>query len=132
MENCKPLTTLVDVGSKLTKGTEDSESIDKTHYQSMVGSLLYLFMRTHPNITFAVSLAAQFCSEPTSQHMKAVKHIFRYLRGTTQYGLLFKKGESKAIIGYSDADWGGDTNKCKSTTGYLFQIGGTYSYHMAE
>ena len=85
MENCKPLTTPVDVGSKLTKGTEDSEYIDKTHYQSMVGGLLYLSMRTCPNITFALSLAARFCSEPTSQHMKAVKHIFRYRRGTTQY-----------------------------------------------
>ena len=57
MENCKPLSTLVDVGSKLTKGTEDSEYIDKTHYQSMVGSLFFLSMRTHPDITFAVSLA---------------------------------------------------------------------------
>ena len=57
MENCKPLSTPVDVGSKLTKGTEDGEYIDKTHYQSMVGSLLYLPMRTRPDITFAVSLA---------------------------------------------------------------------------
>ena len=91
----------------------------------MVGSLLYLSIRTHPDITIEVSLAARFCSEPTSQHMKAVKRIFRYLRETTQYGLLLKKGELKAIISYSNADWGGDTNNCKSTTGYLFQIGGT-------
>ena len=118
MKKCKPLYTPVDVGSKLTKGTEDSEYIDKTHYQSMVGSLLYLSMRARPDITFAVRLAAQFCSEQTSQHMKAVKCIFRYLRGTTWYGLLFKEGESRAIISYSDAD-------CKSTTGYLFLIGGT-------
>ena len=85
MENCKPLNTPVEVGLKLTKGTEDSEYVDKTHYQSAIGSLLYLLMRTRPDITFAVSLAACFCSEPTSQHLMAVKYIFRYLRGSTHY-----------------------------------------------
>ena len=103
MENCKPLMTPVEIGSKLTKGTEDSEYVDKTHYQSAVGSLLYLSMRTRPDITFAVSLAERFCLEPTSQHLTAVKRIFRYLRGTTHYGLLFKRNGSKDIIGYSDA-----------------------------
>ena len=93
--------------------------------QSAVGSLLYLSMRTRLDITFAVTLATCFCSKPTSQHLTAVKRIFRYLRETTHYGLLFKRNGSKAIVGYSDADWGGDTLDCKSTTGYLFQIGGT-------
>ena len=39
--------------------------------------------------------------------------------------LLYKGAETDALIGYSDADWGSDCNDCKSTTGYLFQIGGT-------
>ena len=39
--------------------------------------------------------------------------------------MLVKRNGSKAIIGYSDADWGVDNINCKSTTGYLFQIGGT-------
>ena len=82
-------------------------------------------MITHPDITFAVSLGAHFCSKPTSQHLMAVKRIFRYLRGTTHYGLLLKRNGSKAIIEYSDTDCGDDTLDCKSTTGYLFQIGGT-------
>ena len=38
---------------------------------------------------------------------------------------MFKRNGSKAIIGYSDADWGGDTSDCKSMTSYLFQIGVT-------
>ena len=76
-------------------------------------------LKTCPDITFAVSLGACFCSKPTSQHLTVVKRIFRYLRGTTYYGLLFKTNGSKAIIRYSDADWGGDTFDCKSMTGYL-------------
>ena len=87
--------------------------------------LEYLSMRTRPDITFAVSLAARFSSKPMSQHLIAIKRIFRYLKGTIHYGLLFKRTGSKEIIGYADADWGGDTTDSKSTTGYLFQIGGT-------
>ena len=56
----------------------------------------------------------------------AVKRIFRYLRGTNHLGLLYSKcAETDALVGYSDADWGSDCNDSKSTTGYLFQIGGT-------
>ena len=90
-----------------------------------LGSLLYLSTRTRPDIAFAVNSVARFCSNPTKQHWTAVKRIFRYLRGTTWFGLLYSKGESGALIGYSDADWGGDGNDYKSTSGYVFQIGGT-------
>ena len=125
MDNCKSLTTPVDTGIKLVNGSEDSEYVDKIEYQSIVGSLLYLSMRTRPDITYAVSVAARFCSNPTIQHLTAVKRILRYLRGTTHYGLLYERSDSKELIGYSDADWGGDKNDCKSTSGFVFQIGGT-------
>ena len=82
-------------------------------------------MRTCRDITFAVSFAARFSSKPTSQHLIAVKRILRYLRETIHYGLLFKRNRSKEIIGFADADWGGDTTDSKSTTGSLFQVGGT-------
>ena len=69
---------------------------------------------------------ARFTSKPTKQHWIAVKRIFRYLRGTTNLGLLYSnEGRTKgALIGYSDADWGNDCNDSRSVTGYLFQIGG--------
>ena len=125
MENCKPVATPAEAGQKLTKGTEDSEYVDKVHYQSVVGSLLYLSTRTRPDITFAVNRVARFCSNPTTQHMTAVKRILRYLRGTTTLGLLYKRNGSKAIVGFSDSDWGGDVDDRKSTSGYVFQIGGS-------
>ena len=56
----------------------------------------------------------------------AVKRVFRYLRGTTQLGLLYtKEVESTVLIGYSEAAWGGACNDYKSTSGYLFMLGGT-------
>ena len=54
-----------------------------------------------------------------------MKRVLRYLRGSAHYRLLFKRNGSKSITGYSDADWGGDIiTDSKSTTGYLFQVGG--------
>ncbi|XP_064403839.1 uncharacterized protein LOC135349261 [Halichondria panicea] len=125
MEEAKSIKTPVNVNSKLVKASEESESADQGLYQSAVGSLLYLSSRTRPDI---VNSAARFCSNPTKEHRTAVKRIFRYLRGTTQFGLLhvlYAKGEYSDLIGYSDADWAGDCNDYKSTTGYMFQIGGT-------
>jgi len=85
-----------------------------------------LAARTCPDIAFAVSNVAYYCSKPNKSHWTAVKRIFRYLRGTTHHGLLHSKGSKPHdLIAYSDADWGGGGNDYKSTTGYLFQIGGS-------
>ena len=124
MENCKPLATPVEVGLKLMKGTEDSMLTRHIISQRLEVCWICRWEHVGPDITLSVSLAARFCSKPTSQHLTIVKRIFRYLRGITHYELLFKRNGSKAIIGYSDVDWGGNTFDCKSTTGYLFQIGG--------
>ena len=127
MENCKPAATPVATGTKLLKATEDSEIFDATLYQSAVGMLLYLCGWTRPDITFAVSNAARFCSRPSKEHWVAVKRILRYLKGTINYGLMYSrssKSDDKMMIGYSDADWAGDVNDRKSTSGYLFMVSG--------
>ena len=123
MENSKP-TSLCDVGAKLTKATSDSELFDKEVYQSAIGSLLYLSMRTRRDIAYAVGIVARFYSQPTKEHWTTVKHILRYLNGIQNYGLLYSSGETSDLIGYSDVDWAGDINDCKSTIGYLFKLGG--------
>ena len=41
------------------------------------------------------------------------------------YGLLYKKTSSSTLVGHSDADWGGDPDDLRSTSGYCFDIGGT-------
>ena len=100
-------------------------SIRNYNYESAVGSLLYLSTRTRPDITFAVSNVAKFCTKPTKEHWTAVKRILRYLKGSLNFGLVYTKCLSKECIGYSDADWGGDYDDHKSTSGYMFQIGET-------
>ena len=114
-------------GTKLLKVTEDSEIFDATLYQSAVGKLLYLSGWTRPDITFAVSNATRFCSRPSKEHWVAVKRILRYLKGTINYGLMYSRSsgsDGKMMIGYSDANWAGDVNDRKSTSGYLFMVSG--------
>ena len=53
-----------------------------------------------------------------------MKRIMRYLKGTTNLGVLYSKQESSKCVRYSDSDWKGDLDDRKSTCGYFFQIGG--------
>ena len=111
-------------GTKLIKATEQSEIFDDTLYQSAVGSLLYLSGWTRPDIAFAVSSVARFCSSPAKEHWTAIKHILRYLKGTTDYGLVYSEDQDdeSTLVGYSDADWARDASNQKSTSGYLFMM----------
>lgn len=68
----------------------------------MVGALCYL-THTQPDISYAIGLVSRFMERPTVQHMKAVKHILRYVKGTTGYGLVYGKGNRESvIIGYTN------------------------------
>ena len=108
MESCKPVETPVDLSSKLTKATDDSEMFNKEEYQQAVGCLLYLSSATRSDITLAVNNVAKFTANPTKEHWTAVKRIFRYLKGTINYGLLYSENASPDCAGFSDADWAGN------------------------
>jgi len=85
---------------------------------------LYLSSTTRSDITLAVNNFAKFTANPTKEHWTAVKRIFRYLKGTINYGLLYSENASLDCVGFSDADWAGDLNDRKSTSGYTFQMSG--------
>ena len=125
MKYAKSIATPVNIGSKLVKATEKDELVDAGLYQSAVGRLQYLSTITRPDITFAVSNVAKFCSKPTKEHWTAVKRIMRYLKGTQNHGLLYKKASSGTCISFSDSDWAGNLDDRRSTSGYIFQVGGT-------
>ena len=125
MNEAKPVSTPVDVSVKLIKTDEEDETVDQGMYQAAVGSLLYLSTWTRPDILYAVNNVAKFCSKPSMKHWIAVKRILSYLQGTREYGLLYNKGDTEECIGFADADWAGDVTDRRSTSGYIFQIGGT-------
>ena len=123
LDQSKVVATPVDQNAKLVKASGD-EMFDQQQYQSAVGSLLYLSVGTRPDITFAVNNVAKFSANPTTQHWTAVKRIMRYLRGTTGLGLVYTPQDNNNCVGFSDSDWGGDLDDRKSTSGYIFKIGG--------
>lgn len=83
-------------------------------------------MGTRPDITYVVSNVARFCANPSKQHLTTVKRILCYLKGSVHLGLLYSKDSNtdSHCVGYSDADWAGDVEDCKSTSGYLFKLSG--------
>ena len=118
------LSTPAETGPKLTKERVDDDGVNQELYQSAIGSLLYLSIGSRPDITYAVSNVAKFCAQPTNQHWIAEKRIMHYHKAIVKLGLLYGKDGFRKCIGYSDADWAGDIDDCKSTSEYLFQVSG--------
>jgi len=81
---------------------------------------MYLMIGTRPDLAAAVGVISRHLDNPTEEHVKAVKRIFRYLKGTTDYCLTYTKSTSLTLTGYVDADWGGCLDTRKSTHGYVF------------
>nr|XP_028959295.1 uncharacterized protein LOC108171893 [Malus domestica] len=90
-------------------------------YRSVVGALQYLTF-TRPNIAFSVHQVCQFMQTPMNAHFTAVKRILRYLKGTMQFGITYTHGDL-SLKAFSDADWAGDPNDRRSTTGLVVFLG---------
>ncbi|KAL6319511.1 hypothetical protein AAG906_014187 [Vitis piasezkii] len=94
-------------------------------YLSAIGALMYLANCTRPDIAFSVNLLARYSSAPTRRHWNGIKHILRYLRGTTDMGLFYSRESKQQLLGYADAGYLSDPHKGRSQTGYVFNCNGT-------
>ncbi|GJZ50793.1 zinc finger, CCHC-type containing protein [Tanacetum coccineum] len=111
----------MDPGTKLVKA-EDGNSVDATYYRSLIGSLRYL-LHTRPDLSYSVGLLSRFMQDPKDHHLKAVKQVIRYIKGTKEHGIIYKKEGSCKITGYSDSSYGINTDQGKGTTGIVFYFG---------
>nr|GFA19152.1 zinc finger, CCHC-type [Tanacetum cinerariifolium] len=68
-------------------------------------------------------LLSRFMQEPEEQHMKAIKKVLRYVKGTKDYGITYKHNGGNKIHGYSDSSYGVNTQEGKGTTGIIFYYG---------
>jgi len=121
MMDCNPVNTPVELGLKLHKDPT-GKKVDSTLYKQIVGSLMYL-TATRPDIMYFVSLINRYMENPTEMHLLAAKRILRYLQGTRDFGLVYKKSEKSNLLGYTDSDYAGDRDDRKSTSGYSFMFG---------
>ena len=113
MQECKPVKVPIPVGVKLyvdqcRKTHEEEENMSHVPYASVVGSLMYAMVCTRPDIAHVVGVLSRYMSKPGKEHWTIVKRVFKYLCGTTSYGL-YSEGRLKLdrvvdIHGFVDAD----------------------------
>ena len=101
---------------------ENSEKVFEKMFPSMIKSLLYL-AASRLDIQLNVEICARFQFNPKQSHLNVVKHIFRYLVGTTNFGLWYEKGISSNLTGYYDDDFFRDQIERESTSGCCYFLG---------
>jgi len=97
-------------------------------YRTFVDTLMWIALSTRPDIDFATVSLARFVSDPGVPHFRALKRLLRYLAGTRTYGLLFKRCDTARLVGFADADFAGDLDTRRSTTGTVFILCGAALY----
>ena len=101
---------------------DDQEIIDEPQYRAIVGSLIYGMTCTRPDLSWVVTRLSQHLSKPTEGDWTLLKQVLRYIKGTLDQKLYFKKSESSLkVFAYSDSDWASSEDR-RSTTGYYFAL----------
>ncbi|GJS56872.1 ribonuclease H-like domain, reverse transcriptase, RNA-dependent DNA polymerase [Tanacetum coccineum] len=85
MIDCNETLIPMDPGTRLTKITEGT-MINSTEYRSLIGCLRYL-LHTRPDLSYFVGLLSRFMQELREQHMKAIRQVLRYVKGTKDHGI---------------------------------------------
>ncbi|XP_031266576.1 uncharacterized protein LOC116124973 [Pistacia vera] len=109
---CKPSAILVEQNTELTtwqydhatSSSEDDPPLeDPSHYQRLVGRLIYLTM-TRPDISYAVHILSRFIHSPKQSHMDVAIKVLKYLKGCSGLGLLLPRDENLDVTAYCDSD----------------------------
>jgi hypothetical protein len=116
-----PVSTPYDANSQLKKNKGDA--VGQLEYAQIIGSLMHLMNFTRPDIAYAVCRLSRYTQNPNHEHWAAIIRLMKYLRGTMNYGILYS-GFPTVLEGYSDANWISDSDEIKSTSGYIFILGG--------
>ena len=89
MDKNNSMKNTIVTGTKLSKD-EAGTKVDETLFKQVVGSLMYL-TATQPDLVYRVSLISRFMSCPTESHWLAAKRLLKYLKGTIELEIFYKK-----------------------------------------
>lgn len=112
-------------GSFQTPSTgEEKEQMRMIPYSSVAGSIIYAQVCTRPDIAYIAGMLGRYLSNPGIAHWKAAKKVLRYLQGTKDYKLTYRRSDNLEVVGYSDSDFAKCNEDKKSTSGYIFLLAG--------
>ena len=106
--NAKSASTPLPAGYYAAKNTEPVDAELCSHFQMVIGSLLYLMLGTRPDIAFVVTHLSRHSANPSQDHLNKALYICHYLIGTSTYSLVYNGGSSAGLTACTDSDWGSD------------------------
>ena len=120
MADYKPCSTSGKID--ITKTSNKVDLIERKPYREIIGSLIYIMVATRPDICYRVNRLSQDLAKPNSFHLMKAKHSLRYLKGTINHSLIFKKLQKPLKLeGFCDLDWGNLGDR-KSLSGFCFRL----------
>lgn len=121
MSDCKPEKTPLPMNFEARIATDDEyKDARDLPYPAMVGSIMYAASVSRPDLAYAANLLARYITKWSEEHYRATKHLLRYVAATPDLCLTFDCNTTMGILsGLVDADWAGDADTRRSTTGYL-------------
>jgi hypothetical protein len=127
MDKPHPLSTLMvvrslDVKKDHYRPQENNEKAlgPEVPYLSAIGALMYVANNSRPDIAFSVNILARYIYDPTCRHWNKIKHVLRYLCGSRDMGLFYRKYTKSKLVGYADAGYLSDPHKAQSQFRYVF------------
>nr|GEW10857.1 hypothetical protein [Tanacetum cinerariifolium] len=120
-EDCSPVSTPMDLVEKLKPNT--GKHVDRLEYSRAIGFLMYAMTSTRSNIAYSVCRLSRFTSNPSRQHWQVITRVFKYLKCTMNYGLLYV-GYPSVLEAYSAASWINHVEDSSSMSRWVFLLGG--------
>jgi len=124
-QNLTSIGSPLDPNIKISRRSSDSPdpSMSNIPYAEAIGSINWAAEACRPDIAFARTKLAQYIQNPSWEHWSQVIRVFRYLSGTAEIGIVFRR-DGTGLRSYSDSDWAQDLDDRKSITGFLLVVAG--------
>ena len=124
MNDCYPSVTPLDANQKLSTSSQENEIISpgsrNFSYQEAVGTILYMSQTIRPDLYYAACALSMYKDTPSPTHIKAVKRTLKYLQGTKNMSLQFKRSNNYTLVGYCHADFANNQQDRKCISRYVF------------
>ena len=107
---------------------DNSEPVDITSYQELIGSIMYLAQGSRPDIAFGISVLSRYMHCPTKNLFNHAKRVLKYLNATQNYGIHYDGDKDGRFQYFCDSDYAACTKTRKSTTGIVIFSNGSPLY----